>query len=214
MSYDGASVAFSEPVTVEADNVAGGTYYEGHFGFYKIPDDMIEPFHERLSSICQEHQIRIPGGVGVSTSPKEKLNVLLYDGVDNRNPVQRCIFYGIEQYHVINWLMRTEEWEEVSLEVIPDSKIVAHIYYDDDFSDHFYFMSDGYVVWKYLGNELNAPEKSYSEYVNDYANGTYYEGYIGGYRMPKDTLNTMLSVIQDIATVKDEGFYDESLEDT
>jgi len=205
MSYDGASVAFSEPVTVEADNVAGGTYYEGHFGFFKIPDDMIGPFHERLSSICQEHQIRIPGGVGVSTSPKEKLNVLLYDGVDNRNPVQRYIFDGSEQYHVINWLMRTEEWEEVGLEAIPDSKILAHIYYDNDFSDHFYFMSDGYVIWKYLGTDVKTDRFVY-DYANEYANGTYREGYVGGYKMPKDTLDTMLTVIGEITAAASEEY--------
>lgn len=198
--YTGSKVAFSEPITIETDNIAAGSYFKDYYDVYRLPKEQAQQFIERLSAICDEHRILIPEGVGVIESPLT-VTAMLFDNysLETGTPDDVVTFESSEEFHSIVYSLRSQEWEEIDAEDIPKDSTLALCLSLDNY-EYYYITADGYVIWKYLGSKANnAPVVSIeTQHDGIPLAGDYPNGYYGFYKMSKGTFETLMVYI-DIA---------------
>jgi len=201
-------------VNVDTDNIFAGDYYlEGYYGFYRMPEGSQKELVEQLQAIYSNHQPQ-QKNIEIISEPKTT-RATLY----RIKPPSSGFPYGdftakdsFDSTYLVR-LMHTEEWQDVGLNGIPaDSMVAAYIILDEQ--EHFILTANGYALWKYEAfNEEGSDEL---QFTNEgapfsYANGFFYKGYCGGYKLSDGALDTILRQLDIMESNDYDG--DENLED-
>ncbi len=200
-------------VTIDTDNVFAGEYIEGQYAFYRMPEGSQKELVEQLQAIYSNHQPQQKNIEIISEPKTTRATLYRIKPKPSGFPYGRFIAKDSFDSAYLVRLLHTEEWQDVGLNGIPaDSMVAAYIILDEQ--EHFVLTANGYALWKYEAfNEEGSNELMFTNEGApfSYANGLFYKGYCGGYKLSDGALDTILRHL-DIMERKDfDG--DEYLED-
>ncbi len=185
------------PFFVDTDNIAAGTYYEGFYGFFRIPEVLFGGLIGELKAICEEYALATPGGVG--SYDEQAINVI-YAVTNGGEDVYCFDMAASEVYSVIPFSLSSSCWRKESAGRATDpapapGDIALRLIFDRG-TDVFDFTRDGRVCLRYISDDMfSDPAMAASNPAGtDFAQKL--EGYLTDrcdiYTMPKGTYDTIM----------------------